>query len=51
MKLERLSSLPVTTPSTLLEELVDRTRLTWPQVAVAVGEAVIYYWWRVPIIQ
>jgi len=32
-----------TTPSTLLEELVERTRLSWPQVTVAVGLVLILF--------
>ena len=34
-------STTVTAPSTLLEELVERTRLSWPQVAIAVGLVLI----------
>lgn len=33
----------ITTPSTLLKEWVERTRLSWPQVAVAVGLVLILF--------
>lgn len=34
-------SATISTPSTLLEELVERTKLSWPQVAIAVGLVLI----------
>ena len=36
-------SATISTPSTLLEELVERTRLSWPQVAIAVGLVLIMF--------